>query len=104
MKNYVCEAHCNGYDVIRLPILTEKSSSLLDLANVYVFKVSIGANKCEIKRLVEMIFNVKVQSVNTLVTKGKVKVFKGLKGRRSNYKKALVRLEDGHKIDLGVGV
>lgn len=92
------------YDLIRRPVITEKSTRLLELSNTYVFVVDKKATKSEIKGAIERIFGVKVHSVNTLLMKGKNKVFRGRQGRRSDFKKAMVRLNSGEKIDLGVGV
>lgn len=72
--------------------------------NQVVFKVSLKATKPEIKEAIESIFGVKVVSVNTVNVKGKTKRFKGHLGTRSDYKKAIVRLEDGAQLDLGTNV
>jgi large subunit ribosomal protein L23 len=87
------------YNVIRSPIVTEKSTMASENSQV-VFKVSIDATKPEIKEAIERLFNVKVLAVNTLVRKGKVKRFKGVKGRQSDFKKAIVTLEEGQAIDI----
>jgi large subunit ribosomal protein L23 len=87
------------YEVIRSPIVTEKSLSLQE-KRVVVFRVSSDATKPEIKKVVELLFNVKVDSVNTLVRKGKTKRFKGIPGRRDTIKKAYVRLSEGYSIDV----
>ncbi len=87
------------YDVIRSPIVTEKSTMASENSQV-VFKVSIDATKPEIKEAIERLFNVKVLAVNTLVRKGKLKRFKGVKGRQSDFKKAIVTLEEGQAIDI----
>jgi large subunit ribosomal protein L23 len=92
------------YDIIRYPLLTEKSTKILETSNAYVFVVDKFANKFDIKRAIERVFSVKVVSVNTLISKGKRKVFRGRIGKRSDFKKAIVRLETGNKIDLGMGV
>jgi large subunit ribosomal protein L23 len=91
------------YDLIRYPVMTEKSTKILNDSNAYVFVVEKNANKPGIKRAVERIFGVKVKSVNTIVVKGKRKVFRGRLGRRSDFKKAIVKLNDGDRIDLVVG-
>ena len=88
------------YDVVRHPVITEKATLMNEL-NKYVFKVSSRSNKVSVKSAVESIFNVKVVSVNILNTKGKVKKFKGRKGYRSGYKKAIVTLADSNSIDFG---
>jgi len=91
------------YDVIRKPIITEKATMASE-ANAVVFEVSIDSNKPQIKDAVEAIFGVKVKAVNTAITKGKVKTFKGVKGRRKDVKKAYVTLEDGNAIDVTTGL
>ncbi len=91
------------YDVIRRPIITEKSS-LASEANAVVFEVAIDANKPQIKEAVEGLFNVKVKTVNTTVTKGKVKRFRGRLGTRKDVKKAYVTLEEGNSIDVSTGL
>lgn len=98
------QAYSNDYDILRYPVMTEKSTMLLDKSNSYVFVVDINASKGAIKKAVERIFDVKVLKVNTLVYKGKVKGFRGRYGKRADFKKAVVRLEAGNKIELGVGV
>ena len=72
--------------------------------NAVVFKVTIDATKPEIKAAVENLWGVKVKAVNTVVTKGKTKRFKGIMGKRSDFKKAYVTLEDGQSIDVSAGV
>ena len=91
------------YDLIRKPIITEKST-LLGEQGKYVFEVSPSSNKISIKKAVEEIFGVKVKAVNVLNQKGKVKRFRGVIGRRSDVKKAIVTLEKDHTIDLAGGV
>jgi large subunit ribosomal protein L23 len=91
------------YDVIVAPVITEKATSLSE-QNKVVFKVSRTATKPQIKAAVEKLFDVKVKSVNTIVTEGKVKVFKGRLGQRSDVKKAIVTLEEGHSIDVTTGL
>lgn len=91
------------YDVIRRPIVTEKST-LASEANALVFEVAKHANKPLIKQAVETLFNVKVKAVNTVLTKGKVKRFRGRLGRRNDVKKAYVTLEEGHMIDVTTGL
>jgi len=91
------------YEVIRSPLVSEKATFVSQF-NHYVFKVSTGSNKSEIKEAVEKIFNVKVKSVNTLNQKGKKKRFKNKTGFRSNLKKAFVKLEPGNTIDTTVEV
>lgn len=91
------------YDVIRKPIITEKAT-LASEANAVVFEVAIDANKPQIKEAVETLFNVKVKAVNTTVTKGKVKRFRGMLGKRRDVKKAYVTLEAGNTIDVNTGL
>ena len=92
-----------AYQVILKPLVTEKSS-LLSEYNKMVFSVPINATKLEVKSSIEKIFSVKVQAVNTILLKGKVKRFKGVLGKRSNTKKAIVTLAPGNTIDLSAGV
>jgi large subunit ribosomal protein L23 len=91
------------YRVILAPVITEKAT-LAGEHNQVVFEVAKDATKPEIKAAVEKIFDVKVSGVNTLVMKGKTKRFRGRQGRRSDWKKAVVRLEEGHSIDVGAGI
>lgn len=91
------------YDVILSPVVTEKSTLGSQYGQV-TFRVSSCATKPQIKTAVEGLFGVKVKGVNTLVTKGKTKVFKGRPGRRSDVKKAVVTLEAGQTIDVGTGL
>jgi large subunit ribosomal protein L23 len=91
------------YDVVQHPIVTEKSAMGSQHGQV-TFRVPLTATKPQIKAAVETLFGVKVKAVNTLVQKGKVKRFKGITGRRSDMKKAMVSLEDGQTIDVGSGV
>jgi large subunit ribosomal protein L23 len=91
------------YDVIRRPVVTEKSTRASE-ANALVFEVAISANKPLIKEAVEALFSVKVKAVNTVLTKGKVKRFRGRPGRRNDVKKAYVTLEEGHMIDVTTGL
>lgn len=91
------------YEVIRRPMITEKAT-LMSEHNQVAFEVAIDASKPEIRAAVEGIFNVKVTGVNTLVQKGKSKVFRGRKGRRDDMKKAIVTLADGDSIDVTTGV
>ena len=91
------------YDVIRKPIITEKSTMASE-AGAVVFEVSIDANKPQIKEAVESLFGVKVKAVNTTITKGKVKRFRGQLGKRKDVKKAYVTLEEGNTIDVTTGL
>ena len=98
------QAYSKDYDILRFPVMTEKSTMILEKSNSYVFIVDINATKTDVKNAVERIFGVKVAGVNTIVSKGKVKGFRGKFGKRADFKKAIVRLEAGNKIELGVGV
>jgi len=91
------------YDIIRSPVITEKSTSGSEHAQV-TFRVAMDATKPQIKSAVEALFGVKVRAVNTLRQKGKVKIFRGRPGRRPDYKKAIVTLEEGQAIDVTTGV
>ena len=91
------------YDLIRKPIITEKST-LASEAGAVVFEVAIGSNKPQIKAAVESLFGVKVKAVNTNITKGKTKRFRGLPGKRRDVKKAYVTLEPGNTIDVNTGL
>ena len=88
-----------AYDTILRPIITEKATMANEKGQV-TFAVAIDATKPQIKAAVEMLFNVKVTSVNTIVHKGKTKTFRGRPGRRSDVKKAMVTLAEGQNIDL----
>ena len=96
-------AKADLYDVIRKPVITEKATMASE-GNALVFEVAIDANKPMIKEAVETLFNVKVKAVNTTVTKGKVKRFRGRLGTRKDVKKAYVTLEEGHMIDVTTGL
>ena len=92
-----------AYDIIRNPVVTEKSTYASE-NNQVVFDVAIDATKPEIKAAVEGLFSVKVQSVNTLIRKGKEKRFRGRIGQRKDVKKAIVTLADGQSIDIATGL
>lgn len=91
------------YDIIRRPVITEKAT-FASAANAVVFETAPDASKPMIQEAVEAIFNVKVKSVNTVVTKGKKVRFRGRPGRRKDVKKAYVRLEEGNTIDVTTGL
>ena len=91
------------YDLIRRPIITEKATMASEHGAV-VFEVAMDATKPEIKKAVEALFNVKVKAVNTTVTKGKVKKFRGKTGTRRDVKKAYVSLVEGNTIDVTTGL
>lgn len=86
------------YEVIRSPHITEKATLGSEHGQV-TFKVPTSATKPQIKEAVETIFDVKVKAVNTLIQKGKVKSFRQVKGRRADFKKAIVTLEEGQTIE-----
>jgi large subunit ribosomal protein L23 len=89
------------YDkVLKMSMVTEKGSKLQEGANQYLFKTEVDANKLEIKRAVEKLFNVKVKKVRTMNFRGKLKTLGRFSGKRPNWKKAVVTLEKGHTIDL----
>ena len=91
------------YDIIVAPVVTEKAT-IASEHNKVLFKVSGKATKPQIKEAVEKLFDVKVKSVNTLVRKGKMKVFRGQFGSQSDTKRAVVTLEEGHRIDVTTGL
>jgi len=91
------------YDVIRRPVITEKATMASEHGAV-VFEVSVDASKPEIKEAVETLFKVKVKAINTVLTKGKTKRFRGRPGRRRDVKKAYVTLEEGNAIDVTTGL
>jgi len=88
-----------AYDTILRPIITEKATQASENGQV-TFAVPLTATKPEIKAAVEMLFDVNVTAVNTILLKGKSKMFKGRPGRRSDMKKAMVTLAEGQNIDL----
>ena len=92
------------YDVIVKPIITEKATMAGELANAVTFEVAKSASKPQIKDAVEALFNVKVKAVNTVLTKGKTKRFRGIQGRRVDIKKAIVTLAEGQSIDVTTGI
>ncbi len=91
------------YDTILGPVVTEKSTMGSEHGQV-TFRVRLDASKPEIKSAVEELFKVKVKAVNTMRVKGKTKRFRGVPGRRSDWKKAIIRLADGEMIDVTTGV
>jgi large subunit ribosomal protein L23 len=91
------------YQVIVSPVVTEKATRLNELSQV-TFRVAIDATKPEIRAAVERLFSVKVEAVNTVVMKGKTKRFRGREGRRTDWKKAIVKLQAGQTIDLTTGL
>ena len=103
MSQNTLQKDSRHYDVIRSPAITEKATSASEY-NQVVFNVSMDATKTTIKAAVEKLFDVKVTAVNTLVRKGKKKVFRGFRGQQSDVKKAVVTLAEGHKIDVTTGL
>jgi large subunit ribosomal protein L23 len=93
----------NLYDIIKKPLLTEKSNSLESLGK-YIFIVSPESNKAQIKKAIGQIFKVEVKGVNIINIHGKTKVFKGRKGKRSSFKKAIITTKDMKKIEFSKGV
>ncbi|PWB83082.1 MAG: 50S ribosomal protein L23 [Methylocystaceae bacterium] len=91
------------YDVIVSPVITEKATVASE-QNKVVFNVAKTATKPQIKAAVEGLFDVKVDAVNTLVRKGKRRAFRGVRGKLSDVKKAVVTLAEGHKIDVTTGL
>ena len=91
------------YDVLLSPVITEKATNASE-QNKVVFKVARTATKPQIKDAVEKLFDVKVKAVNTLVRKGKKRVFKGRLGELQATKRAVVTLEEGHRIDVTTGL
>ena len=91
------------YDIVLAPHITEKSTMLSE-TNAVVFRVAPTASKPEIKAAIEALFNVKVTNVNTIVSKGKTKRWKGKPYQRSDVKKAIVTLAEGQTIDITSGI
>ena len=92
------------YDLIKKPVITEKTTLAAEVSNAATFIVAMDATKPQIKEAVEAVFGVKVKAVNTVVAKGKVKRFRGRPGERSDKKKAYVILEAGQSIDVASGL
>ena len=91
------------YDVIIAPVITEKATTASE-QNKVVFKVNRSATKPQIKEAIEKLFDVKVKQVNTLNRRGKIKAFKGRPGEQQSTKRAIVTLEEGHRIDVTTGL
>ena len=91
------------YDLILSPVITEKATMASE-QNQVMFKVARHATKPQIKEAVEKLFDVKVKSVNTHVRKGKVKAVRGSVGEQSEVKRAVVTLEEGHRMDVTTGL
>ena len=92
-----------NYDVILSPVITEKATKLTE-ANQVVFRVALDATKPAIAKAVEDLFKVKVKAVNTVRVKGKKKLFRGQTFKRSDFKKAVVTLQEGYQIDITTGL
>lgn len=90
----------NHQQILRRPVITERANTLQETQRKYVFEVRGDANKIDIRRAVESIFHVDVTAVNTVAVHGKVKRMGRFAGRRSDWKKAVVTLADGHSIDF----
>lgn len=88
------------YDVIKRPVISEKSTTLAEVNNRYVFEVARQSRKPEIRLAVEKLFNVKVREVRTMMMPGKLKVMGRSLVKNSNWKKAIVTLAEGHKIEF----
>jgi len=88
------------HDIVLRPLITEKTSAIQEKQNTYVFEVALCANKHQVKEAVERVFGVHVVDVRTCRVRGKVKRFGRHFGKRSNWKKAYVRLEKGDVLDL----
>ena len=86
--------------IILKPLVTEKGSRLREAGNKYLFQVAKDANRIEIKQAVKAIFNVNVKDVRTIVVHGKIKRMGAFSGKRPDWKKAVVTLEEGQSIDL----
>jgi large subunit ribosomal protein L23 len=91
------------YDLVRRPVITEKATMASE-GGAVVFEVAMDATKPEIKQAIESLFNVKVKAVNTTITKGKAKKFRGRPGKRRDVKKAYVTLVEGNTIDVTTGL
>jgi large subunit ribosomal protein L23 len=96
-------SHAEMCDIVRAPVITEKSTAGSE-HNQVTFRVALDATKPKIKAAIEGLFGVKVKAINTLRQRGKVKLFRGHVGRRSEYKKAIVTLAAGQSIDVTTGI
>ena len=101
MKKYAADRLMN---VVLAPVVSEKSTMVADKNRQYVFRVADKATKPEIKAAIEALFNVKVENVNTIVSKGKTKRWKGKPYQRSDVKKAIITLAEGNSIDVTGGI
>lgn len=94
----------NARDIIISPLISEKTMKLMEENNAYTFKVAKKANKIQIRQAIEEIFNVRVIKVNTMNMKGKRKRLGFTEGKRPDWKKAIIRLNDGDSIEIFEGV
>ena len=92
------------YQVLKRPLVTEKTNALRDVHNDYTFEVATDANKVEIKQAVETLFSVRVKSVRTAIIRGQYRRTRRGIGQKPNWKKAIVTLHEGHSIELFEGV
>lgn len=99
----VSEKGTSIYDVLEAPLVTEKATSA-SAFNQYAFRVPLWATKKDVQQAVQTLYKVEVESVNTLLQKGKVKRFRGIIGKRNDVKKAFVRLKEGQTLDLSSGI
>ncbi len=90
----------SAYDILKKPRITEKGSTMAESKPVVVFEVPLDANKTEIRKAVQALFNVEVRTIRTMIVRGKVKRRGRYIGKRSNWKKAIVTLVDGQEIDF----
>ncbi|MBU0477976.1 50S ribosomal protein L23 [bacterium] len=88
------------YEIIKGPLITEKSTDIGEKQNKYVFKVGCNANKIEIRNAIEKIFNVKIEKVNTIKLQGKKKRVRKVEGKTPDWKKAVITLKEGNKIEF----
>jgi large subunit ribosomal protein L23 len=91
------------FDIVRSPVITEKATNVSE-HNQVIFRVPLTATKREVKAAIEGLFKVKVTAVNTIRVQGKLKRFRGRVGRRSDYKKAVVTLGEGQRVDVTTGI
>ena len=94
------DALAQAYQILKRPLLTEKGSADLERRNAYTFEVPLGANKVEIRKAVETLYGVKVLAVQTIRRRGKVRRRGRVVGRASDWKKAIVRLKAGEKLEI----
>ena len=91
------------YEILRRPVVTEKNSIMMD-QNKYAFEVAKGASKAEVKQAIEKVFDVEVSAVNMITVPSKPRGFGRMRGQRSSWKKAIVTLKPGYKIEVFEGV